>query len=100
MSTKQPQVPRVPRVLQIEAIKLKWWFISPIFKYFCGDVANSNEYLYGLKVDAVRANPAKTQWKIKVGEKIYLVDKSDMDSYFVKNHLEKTLDYLNNFKPA
>lgn len=96
MSTKS-QVLQVPKV---EALRINYWFISPIFKYLCGDLVDSNEYLYGLKIDAVRANPAKTQWKLKVGETIYLVDKAKMDSYFVKNHLEKTLDYLNNFKPA
>lgn len=82
----------------MEIIKVKKWFISPIHKSFCGDSENNNEYLYGLKIEAVRANPTKTQWKIKVGDKVYLIDKSEMDGYFVKNHLEKTLDFLNNFK--
>lgn len=82
---------------QVEILKVRHWFITPIHKYFCGDCEN-NEYLYGLKVDAVRANPTKTQWKVKVGEKIYLVDRAEMDGYYVKNHLDKTMDFLNNFK--
>jgi len=80
-----------------EIIKVKNWFISPIAKNLCGDSEATNEYLFGLKVEAVRANPTKTQWKIKVGERVYLVDKGQMDTYFVKNHLDKTLDFLNNF---
>jgi hypothetical protein len=82
---------------QVEIVKVRHWFITPIHKCLCGDSEN-NEYLYGLKVDAIRANPTKTQWKVKVGDKIYLIDRAEMDGYFVKNHLEKTLDFLNNFK--
>lgn len=93
---------------QLDFVHLLNWFISPIHHHLSGDGSNSTErdknftwvddYVSGQTINFVKANSAKTKWivKTKSGQS-YLLDKDFMDTYFVKNHFAKTLQFLNEF---
>ena len=81
------------------------WFITPKNKLLAGDL-NGKTYTSGITFDRVKK--VEDGWIIgkksgvdesgKVIWTKYILEHDRMDSYFVKNHYNNTVSYLNNFE--